>query len=226
MKQQRLDDRLGDAAALIAAGDFAQAKTLLAETTSIFSDSAKAWKSLGVVEDKLANDEAAERHLLKSLQLDDTDDDAWSVLGGLYFYEMARHDDALSCFRRSLAINPADTYALMNYLTVAAVIGEWESAFGEYGPKLAESEARCAVQIGQNVNVPWCHYDLGQILFFDGRYDECRSVIRAAFARSSAWQITSARLPYEQLTRIDRFAEPAHAVLNEFPAAGPAGGLT
>jgi tetratricopeptide (TPR) repeat protein len=216
MNEPQLDAHLGEANALIAAGDFAKAKALLAETTTIYPEAAGAWKGLGVAENKLGNHEAAERYLLKSLQLDDSDDDAWSILGGLYFYVMARYDDALRCFRRSLSIDSANTYALMNYLTLASTIGEGEAALSEYGPALKDGEGRCVAQINQNVNVPWCYYDLGQILFFEGRYDESQSVIREAFARSSDWQVESARFPYEQLAQTVRFADPAHAVIREF----------
>ncbi len=80
-----------------------------------------------------------------------------------------------------------------------------------------DGERRCAAQIDQDVNVPWCYYDRGQLLFFEGRYDESRSVIRAALARSNDWQVASARFPYERLAESGRFAEPAaRAVLREF----------
>jgi tetratricopeptide (TPR) repeat protein len=218
MNEPELDARLHKANALIIVGDFVTAKTLLAETTTIYPESAQAWKELGVVEDKLENNEVSERHLLRSLHLDDSDSDTWSVLGGVYFYNLARYDDASRCFRRSLAIDPANTYALMNYLTIAAVTGAADAPLGVYSAALRDGELRCAAQIEQNVDIPWSYYDLGQILFFEGRYDECRSAIRQGFARSSDWQMKSARLPYEQLTRAARFTGHARAVLSEFPS--------
>src|SRR5260370_6245845 len=111
MNEPQLAARLGEANALIAAGDFATAGALLAETTTIYPAAAEAWKGLGVAENKLGNHEAAKRHLLKSLQLDDSDDDAWSSLGGVYFV-MACYDDALRCFRRVLSSGSVNTYAL------------------------------------------------------------------------------------------------------------------
>lgn len=209
--------RLDEAGALIAAGDFTSAKAVLEEATAACPEVAAAWKQLGVAEDKLGNAEAAERHLLTSLGLDDADGDAWSVLGGLYFYDLERPKDALRCFRRSLALDPADPYALMNCLTIVSIAG---SAPDEFVPALAESERRCAAQIDRQVNLPWCYYDLAQALFFQERTDEARSLLRQAFARSNGWQVASARLPYERLTRVDRLADRARAMVRELDDAG------
>jgi tetratricopeptide (TPR) repeat protein len=221
MKQEQLDDRLDESAALIAAGDFAHARTLLLEITSVFPDSAKAWKGLGVAAEKLGDHLVAERHLTHSLRLDGTDGDAWSVLGGLYFYDMDRPAEALECFRQGLAIDPADTYPLMNCLTVEAVGGEGESLVQEYASVLKESEIRCTEQIEAGVNLPWCHFDLALALFFQGRLDECRAALRAAFDHASDWQISSASLPYERLSGIAEFAGPARAVREAFATARP-----
>jgi tetratricopeptide (TPR) repeat protein len=223
MPPDHLDERLARSAALIAAGNFAEAKTLLTETVSRFPDAAKAWRELGVAEDKLRNHQQAEQHLRHSLKLDDADGDTLAVLGGLYFYDLDRPDDAMRCFRRGLALDAGDTYALLNYLTVAAVTGRGESALREWGPTLGLSVSRCGAQIDRAANLPWCHYDLGQTLFFQGRYAECRSAVRAALVHSSAWQVASARLAYERLAGVPAFAAAAHAVLEEFPAGRPTG---
>lgn len=215
MNETQLELDLGEANTLIVAGEFAKAQVLLAEMTKTYPAAAKVWKGLGIAENKLGNHDTAISSLLRSLQLDDSDDDAWSSLGGAYLV-MARYDDALGCFRRALSTSPASTYALVNYLTVASIIGDDRSALAEYSPALADGEGRCAEQIDQNANVPWCYYDLGQILFFEGRLDESRSAIRAAFERSNDWQVASARLPYERLAEGGRLAEPARGMLGEF----------
>lgn len=215
MNEPQLDAHLGEANALIAAGDFAKASGLLAETITIYPAAAEAWKELGVAENKLGNHEVAKHHLLKSLELDGSDDDAWSSLGGVYFV-MGCYDDALRCFRKGLSSDPVSTYALVNYLTIASIINDDSSALSEYGPALKDAERRCAVQTDQDVNVPWCYYDLGQLLFFEGRHEESRSIIRSALGRSNDWQMASARFPYERLAEGSRFAEPARRVLREF----------
>ncbi len=215
MNATQLETRLGEANTLIAAGEFARARALLAETTTLYPAAAEAWKGLGIAENKLGNRDAAISDLQRSLQLDDSDDDAWSSLGGVYLVT-ACYDDALACFRRALSSRPVSTYALVNYLTVATIIGDDRSVLSEYGPALTDGERRCAGQIDQDANVPWCYYDLGQLLFFEGRLDESRSTIRAALERSDDWQVESARLPYERLAEGGWSAEPARAVLGEF----------
>ncbi len=215
MNEPQLDARLGEANALIAAGDFANAEALLKETITIYPADAVAWKGLGIADNKLGNHEAARHHLLKSLQLDDSDDDAWSSLGGVYFV-MECYDDALKCFRRGISGDPVSTYALVNYLTIASIIGDGSSALSEFGAVRRDAMRRCAEQIDQHVNLPWCFYDLGQLLFFEDRHDESRSIVRAALGRSSDWQVASARFPYERLAGGGRFAEPARRMLGEF----------
>lgn len=222
MDELVLDVRLGEADSLIGVGDFAAAKALLTDTTTMYPNSARAWKELGVAEDKLENNDVAERYLLRSLDLDASDGDAWSVLGGLYFYDLGRDDDASRCFRRSLAVDPSNTYALTNYLTITAATDAVDSSPSEFGPAMKQGKQRCAVQIEQGLNIPWSYYDLGQILFFQGRSDECRAAVREGIVHSSAWQVGSARLPYEKLARTVRFAADARVVLGEFPHAKPA----
>jgi tetratricopeptide (TPR) repeat protein len=214
MNESPLGARLGAAGALIDAGDFAGARELLAETTMVHPTAAEAWKELGVAENKLGNYDAAERNLLKSLELDSSDDDAWSSLGGLYFV-LSRYEDALRCFQRGMDSDSSSTFSLVNYLTVAIIVGD-TSALERHGPALIDGERQCAAQIDQDSNIPWCYFDLGQILFFEGRDDDARSAIRAGLVRSNDWQAESARLAYERLVETDRFAEPARRMLLEF----------
>lgn len=214
MNESPLDAHLGEANALIDAGDFAGARALLMETTTTYPTAAAAWKRLGVAENKLGSYEAAERALLKSLELDGSDTDAWSSLGGLYFL-LARDDDALRCYERAMAVGTTSTYPLLNYLTLASIVGD-TSALQRYGRALVDGERRCTAQIDQGLNLPWCYFDLGQILFFQGRHDDSRSVVRAALEHSNDWQVDSARRTYERLAEKGRFTEPARTMVLEF----------
>jgi len=215
MNGSQLEASLGEAKALIAAGEFTKARTLLTITAKPYPAAAEVWKGLGVAENKIGNRAAAITDLQRALQLNDSDDDAWSSLGGVYL-AMTRYDDALKCFRTALSRNSASTYALVNYLTIASIIGDDRSALNEYGQALIDGERRCESQIDQNINVPWCYYDLAQLLFFEGRLDEFGSIVQAAFERSNSWQVASARSAYERLSEGGRFAEPARTVLREF----------
>lgn len=215
MDEPQLEAEIDQANALIAAGDFAHAEALLTEVTAAYPGSAKAWKDLGIAENKNGNREEAKRHLLRSLEIDDMDEDAWVSLGGVYF-STSHYDDALRCYREALSRDRENTFALVNYLTMAGIVGDDGPALSDYGKEVKEGERRCAMQITQEVNLPWCYYDLGQLLFFEGQHDESRSVIREAFGRSSDWQLRSARLPYERLAQEGRFAEAAYKILDEF----------
>lgn len=219
MNNARLEAGIETANTLIVAGEFARAQALLAELAKVYPAAARVWKGLGIAENKLGDRDLAISSLMRSLQLDNSDDDAWSSLGGVYL-ALARYEDALRCFRGALSSSPVSTYALVNYLTVASIIGDDRAVLAEYSPAVVDGKRRCAEQIDQGVNVPWCYYDLGQLLFFEGRLDESRPVIRAALERSDDWQAASARLPYERLAEGSRLAGLARGVLGEFASAG------
>jgi|SRR3954447_16410010 Flp pilus assembly protein TadD len=73
MEDKDLDATIARAEAFAAAGDFEASRTLFTRVTVDFPDVAKAWKGLGVAENKLGAPEEAERHLLRALELDSSD---------------------------------------------------------------------------------------------------------------------------------------------------------
>jgi tetratricopeptide (TPR) repeat protein len=224
MNDPQLDRLLTQAHALIGNGAFDQARPILLDATRRFPQSAEAWKALGIAENKLGNQDLAEEHLARSVQLDDGDLDAWSSLGGVYV-ALGRYDDALRAFERGLSDHRPHTYALLNYLTMAALVGDYEAAVREQAAMLEEGRRACEAQIARGENEPWSYYDLAQILFFEKQGAtgaaitpdaDFRAPLREGIRRSSAWQATSARRTYELLARNPRFAAAAREVHEEF----------
>lgn len=217
-----LADRLGQAGALLGAGDFTAAATVLAAATEAHPESAEAWKHLGVAQNKIGDATAAERSLRTSIALDGADDDAWSSLGGVYL-AAERYDEALACFEQVLADGIASTFALVNYLTLTGVAANGEAAVAGQSALLASGEAACDEQIARGENLPWALFDLGQIRFFTRRVGQARVAVRAAIAESTDWQVAAARWPYELLARGGPFAADARIMLEDF-AGHEAGG--
>jgi hypothetical protein len=119
----------------------------------------------------------------------------------------------LACYEHALAVgDPGDTFPLVNLLATAAVLGD-EAALEEALHSLPDGMRRCVAQIAEGVNVPWCYYDLGTILFFEGRQTESEQHIRAAVERSAPWQVAAARFTFERLAETKRFGGRARAVL-------------
>jgi tetratricopeptide (TPR) repeat protein len=215
MTSAPLEAWLADVQALVDKGEFAQTRTLLLEVTKAYPASAAAWKALGVAENKLGNHAAAEGCLLRSVGIDESDSDAWSSLGGVYV-TLERYEDALRAFEKGLATGPEDTYSLLNYLTMAAMVGESEVSLDRHSAALAEGQRICETQIERAANIPWCDYDLAQILFLEDSGGDFMGAIREGLSRSNEWQAASARRTYELLTKSRRFRESANAVLAEF----------
>jgi tetratricopeptide (TPR) repeat protein len=215
MNHSQLDAWLDEARALVAEGDFHGARTCLLNTTARFPDCAEAWKDLGIAENKLGNQMVAERHLLQALALDASDADAWSSLGGVYV-ELEQFDKALEAFERGLAVSTQVTYPLLNFLTMAALVGDYASATRTYAATLADARRECEDQVRQSENLPWCYYDLAQMLLFAQDGSDFREMLREAIARSHEWQAASAKRTYQMLAGTIEFRDSASDALDEF----------
>ena len=220
MQETSLKTSLTEAHAQMTEGKFGEARTKLLRATKAYPESAEAWKILGISENKLGNHESAERYLRKSLRIDDTDADAWSSLGGVYV-SMMRYEDALKCYERNVSDGSADTYALLNYLTMRGVVGDDEPSLDSSQPGLSAGKRLCEAQIEEGVNIPWCYFDLAQILFFEGRRTDFKSCVRDALRRSTEWQVASARRTYELLAKSGRLSGFANEALSEFDGHRP-----
>jgi tetratricopeptide (TPR) repeat protein len=220
MKPEPSADRLSDIAGWMRQGQFELARAALQELTQAHPASAAAWKMLGVSQNKLGCAEAAESSLRTSLRLDASDPDTWSSLGGVYVV-LGRHTDALEAFERGLARDPTDTYALLNTLSMAALVADFDAARHRHAAALQDGQRHCETQAASGTNVPWCWYDLAQLHFLDGVAAGFRSALQQAIAASSPWQVASARKTYELLARSAALKTEAGQALAEFARLAP-----
>ena len=215
MTPELLTDRLAEIAAWMQEGQFEVARSALQVLTQVYPDSAAAWKAQGVSENKLGCPKTAENCLRESLRLDESDSDAWSSLGGVYV-ALGRYTDALEAFERGLAHDPTDTYALLNILSMAALVADLDAARRHHARALHEGQRRCEAQTATRTNLPWCWYDLAQIHFLGSKDAEFRGTLGQAISASSKWQVVSARKIYELLAGSATLNAEAAAALTEF----------
>ena len=194
----RLRSLLDEARALISGGKFAEARTRLLAATHEFSDSADVWTMLGVAEHKLGHLSDAVQDLLASLQIDPDDADALSSLGGVYI-SMREYDQAERCYQKVVLAEPANTYALLNLLTLHGMKGPIDAELATYRRALDAGKRRCREQMDSGVNLPWCAYDLAQIAFFEKNWPDFEASLRDAISRSAPWQVDSAVKTYGML---------------------------
>jgi tetratricopeptide (TPR) repeat protein len=209
------DERLVDAALLMARGSFDAALPMLQQLTAAQPASAAAWKARGVAENKLGRPHEARLSLSESLRLDASDADAWSSLGGVHV-TLGEHAEALAAFEAGLERDPASSYSLLNALTMAALVGDFDAARRRHAERLEAGLQRCEAQAAAGENLPWCWYDLAQIHFLLGATAAFRHALGLAVQGSSDWQITSARRTYELLAGSRPLGVAANAALADF----------
>ncbi len=187
----------------IAKGQFERALEPIEELALENPKNARVWKNLGIVKQKLKNYEQAERHLLHSIELNETDVDAYCSLGGVYF-SMGDFDKAMVCFKKGLDLSRnKSTYALLNYLVLRSCKGTINEALSGLEDALNDGATRCREDIDTGRNLPWSSYDLAQIYLFRGEMELCREAITQAVRLSSAiWQLDSAIFTYRLMAEL------------------------
>jgi tetratricopeptide (TPR) repeat protein len=181
----------------IAKGQFEKALKPLEKLALENPKNARVWKDLGVVKQKLKKHEQAEKHLVHSIELDETDVDAHCSLGGVYLW-LGEFDKAAASFERGLELSGnKSTYALLNYLAISAHEGTLDEVLPRFDDALNAGEASCREEIDAGRNLPWACFDLAQIHLLRGEMESCREAITQAVRLANAtWQLNAATYIY------------------------------
>lgn len=177
----------------IAKEQFERALKALEELALANPKNARVWKDLGVVKQQQKKHEEAARHLLHSLELDDTDVDSHCSLGGVYL-SLGEFDKAAASFETGLRLSGnKSTFALLNYLAISGREGTLDDALPRFDDALDAGEAKCREDIDAGCNLPWSCFDLAQIHLLRGEIEPCRKAIKQAVRLATAtWQLNSA----------------------------------
>ena len=184
----------------IAKGQFKRALKPIEKLALENPKNARAWKNLGIVKQRLKNHKQAEKHLLHSIELDETDVDAHCSLGGVYL-SLGDFKKATVYFEKGLDLSGnKSTFALLNYLVMRSREGTLDEALSRLDDALDDGEARCREDIDVGRNLPWSSFDLAQIHLLRGDMELCREAITQAVRLASAiWQLDSATYTYRLL---------------------------
>jgi hypothetical protein len=181
----------------IAKGQFERALKPLEKLALEYPKDSRVWKDLGVVKQKLKLHEQAEKYLVHSIELDDTNVDAHCSLGGVYL-SLYEFDKAAASFQRGLELSKnQNTYALLNYLIIKGREGMLAEALPRFEAALDAGEASCRKAINEGHNLPWSCFDLAQIHLLRGNIELCHEAMtQAVRLANAAWQLDSASFTY------------------------------
>jgi len=178
-------------------GQFERALEPLEKLAIEHPKDARIWKTLGVVKQKLTCHEEAEKHLLHSIELDDTDVDSHCSLGGVYL-ALGKFDKATICFKRGVELSEnKSTYALLNFLILRSRDATLDDTLSHFEDALKAGAANCQDDIDAGRNLPWSCFDLAVIHMLRDDMEHCREAItQAARLTRATWQLDSAAFSY------------------------------
>lgn len=180
-------------------GDFRAAEPILTHVTETHPMFAPAWRELGIAQHKLKKANDAVRTLQHTTRLNTYDTDAWSSLGGA-LKSLQQYGESQDAYLKALQLNPGDPYPLLNYLTVHAQNNRSLPNLQRHETEIQQAEATCRGEISTQKRLPWCYFDLAQILFFRGDdagfQEHFRMGAKVATAR---WQVETATTTYSLL---------------------------
>jgi tetratricopeptide (TPR) repeat protein len=164
---------------------------------------ADAWREKGIAENKLAFRLAertgvapqvapapGEPDLLRAIELNANDFDAWSSLGGI-LKRAGRFDEAWAKYRRARELSNDHPYPLLNEIKLRAHKDGKLDLTNADRRALGRAERARALQASKNppYDSPWCFFDLAEIKLYAGDSEGfLRSVRDGVFHLTETWQ--------------------------------------
>jgi Flp pilus assembly protein TadD len=177
-------------------GDFTAVESILTRVTGAHPAFEPAWRELGIAQHKLKKATDAVPTLRRATGLNEYDADAWGALGGV-LKTLQQYGESQDAYLKSLHLNPSDPYALLNYVAVYAQNNRALPDLKPHETEIQQAESTCRTEITMRARLPWCHFDLAQILFLRaddaGFREQFREGAKAATAR---WQVEAAAKTY------------------------------
>jgi ppGpp synthetase/RelA/SpoT-type nucleotidyltranferase len=106
---------------------------------------------------------------------------------------------ARELYRQAFELDPADPYALGNYLEFQ--LDRDPALLDSAGPMLRQAAERCQHQVAARVNLPWALFDLGRFHLLLGQpYDALGYFAEAIALSPAAWAVQTSLTSLERLT--------------------------
>lgn len=135
------------------ASDFRSAKALFASSLAARPNSTRLHNNLGLALMEEGDLVGAERHILRALEIDRSNGEAWNNLG-LLWMKIGRPGAAEGAFREALRVRPRMTAALNNLCLLLVTLERYEEALS-----VCEEAARRGGKVGEAIRTLW---DRGQ----------------------------------------------------------------
>lgn len=210
-----LNVNLDLAALLRDKGDFKAAEPILTHVTETHPMFVPAWRELGLAQHKLKKASDAVRTLQHATKLNTYDADAWSSLGGA-LKSLQQYGESQEAYLKALQLNPSNPYPLLNYFTLHAQNNRSLPSPQRHEMEIQQAEATCRAEISAQRRLPWCYFDLAQILFFRGDDTGFQEHFQmGAKAATARWQVETATTTYA-LLRDSGITKPDATIASEW----------
>jgi ppGpp synthetase/RelA/SpoT-type nucleotidyltranferase len=142
------------------------------------------------------------RYLRLATEAPHRDPDALAALAGTY--KGIDEREALELYRSAYEIDPADYYALTNYLECETLATSDARLLRALRPAVMAAADRCRAHVEAGINLPWAYFSLGELLLFQGDAIEALVAYADGMASSTAgWMLEAAG---ESITRLSSVA--------------------
>jgi ppGpp synthetase/RelA/SpoT-type nucleotidyltranferase len=106
---------------------------------------------------------------------------------------------ARELYRQAFELDPADPYALGNYLELQ--LDRDPALLDSAGPLLRQGVERCRHQVAAGINLPWALFDLGRFHLLLGQpYGALGYLAQAVTLSSATWEVETSLASLERLT--------------------------
>ncbi|MDD5063283.1 MAG: RyR domain-containing protein [Phycisphaerae bacterium] len=166
-------------------------------------------RDLGISECKLYKKNSrrfqlGQKRIEKAIELNPTDSDALSALGGTW--KKISGKKAAAQYRRAYEIVPDDPYPLGNYLEYEIAKSKNLSPVSLAKPSLINAIKKCWNQIDIGVNIPWAYYDMGKFyLLLNEPYKSLDMYAKAVQLSTSAFMIEISLNSLNKVAVVRRF---------------------
>ncbi len=174
--------------------------------TNLSPKYSEAWRELGIAQNKFYHKSkdtsllTGKESLVKAIELDHNDFDAYASLGGIYKRELD-YREAAHMYAKSVEVSNGHPYPLLNALLLQVK----ESGLDSISPKQklfmkkAENALRKQVSDNPPYNSPWCFFDLSTIHLLNNN-PEALSVLENMAVVPEDWQF---KTHYETLELVE-----------------------
>lgn len=178
--------------------DWEKALASFSKATVFSPDYSDAFREKGIAENKIFNKSkprieglpTGEDSLLRTIELDPDDYDAYASLGGIYKRE-ENFEESLKMYKQSTEVSKGNPYPLMNELKLYLLINQTPSINDRYKLYLRKAERVLLAQVNNEepYNTPWSFFDLSEVNLYLGNSEDFLKYLDEGILTAQKWQM-------------------------------------